>query len=342
MRRTVLGVLAATALATTGLVTAAMGPAHATAPGSDGLIAFVRQGDIFTAHLDGSHLKQLTHHKGLLTATQPKWSPDGKHIAYVQEGDFGRPFIWEMSADGSHKHKLWKGQDPAWSPNGKILAFVESLTVPLGQPNTGCDYAEVWSESVAGGGHTVINNQGDGKCFAGGVPLDYGSTLSWSKHDGLIYAGVQTAVYAGADNVLVVDAYVEGMHPSGSDAMKITNPVVLKQSAANHDHLKAIPAAPTVDTSPIKGQVVYSEPLSTDSVDGGIVREENVGNESINLISEAHHTNLPVYSPNGKNVLFVQHTPGTKKFLIKRIALSKHDKTTTLFKGSQPDWQPTH
>ncbi len=105
---------------------AAAGPAQAAYPGADGLIAFVRDGNIVT-------IDPTTHpatQKTLTTgghASGPRWSPNGEDIAYVDDGN-----LWIMNANGSHKKRLtdsapaYTDSRPSWSPNGRYLAFVRT------------------------------------------------------------------------------------------------------------------------------------------------------------------------------------------------------------------------
>jgi Tol biopolymer transport system component len=62
-----------------------------------------------------------------------RWSPDGKHIAFIKIPDSQTPYapgeLWLMEADGSNAHKLadadaGHGYAPAWAPAGRRLAFV--------------------------------------------------------------------------------------------------------------------------------------------------------------------------------------------------------------------------
>lgn len=86
--------------------------AHATFPGRNGRIAFVRgvhdsnggwlRRDVFSVEPDGSVLRNLT---GDRPADQfsPAWSADGRRIAYVEADGpaIAGDELWTMRADGS-------------------------------------------------------------------------------------------------------------------------------------------------------------------------------------------------------------------------------------------------
>src|SRR6266545_2765885 len=98
-RRTAL----ATALtAVAGLVALVLaGPAHATFPGRNGLIAFYSSTDqgaqIFTVRPNGRDLRQVTHVSG--DASNVDWSPDGRRIVFnIETPDSAQIAI--MNADG--------------------------------------------------------------------------------------------------------------------------------------------------------------------------------------------------------------------------------------------------
>ncbi|MFN2498458.1 MAG: prolyl oligopeptidase family serine peptidase [Pyrinomonadaceae bacterium] len=72
----------------------------------------------------GGEMKQLT--SGTASSTTPRWSPDGKKIAFVT-GDQ----IWVMEPDGDNKEHVTKistgASGPVWSPDGNWLAFVSDV-----------------------------------------------------------------------------------------------------------------------------------------------------------------------------------------------------------------------
>ena len=76
----------------------------------------------------GAAPRQLTFSKE--GASQPAWSPDGKHLAFVRVVD-GRPQIFVLSFTGGEPMQLTKfkygASAPRWSPDGKQIAFAASL-----------------------------------------------------------------------------------------------------------------------------------------------------------------------------------------------------------------------
>jgi dipeptidyl aminopeptidase/acylaminoacyl peptidase len=81
---------------------------------------------LWLASIDGKQqAKELASVRG--TAVQPKWSPDGKDIAFVSQRE-GHSFIAIYDIDGSSIRYLLPSVDkdsmPRWSPDGKSIVFV--------------------------------------------------------------------------------------------------------------------------------------------------------------------------------------------------------------------------
>jgi len=86
--------------------------------------------DIYMVDLDGSHRRRVTN--DLFENRCPRWSPDGKKIAFAsnrggKRGAVGVMQIYVSNVDGSDRKPLTNldGQSlrPTWSPDGKWIAF---------------------------------------------------------------------------------------------------------------------------------------------------------------------------------------------------------------------------
>jgi TolB protein len=73
--------------------------------------------DIYFVNADGSGLQRLTQDPA--ADGTPRWSPDGKHIAFVS-GREGKPNVYVMNADGSGVTRVSPedaaNTDPVWRP----------------------------------------------------------------------------------------------------------------------------------------------------------------------------------------------------------------------------------
>ena len=100
--------------------------------------------EIWVIRADGSGLWRLTHSPTGTSNQDPRWSPDGRHIAfasdrYAPSQERRRREIYVMSRDGSDVQRLtfllrdcWS---PEWSPDGRRIAFVsdEVAAPPAGE-----------------------------------------------------------------------------------------------------------------------------------------------------------------------------------------------------------------
>jgi Tol biopolymer transport system component/predicted Ser/Thr protein kinase len=83
------------------------------------------EGTLWRSKVDGSERLQLTF--APMRATMPRWSPDGKQIAFVGDTPGKAQKIYFISADGGGPEQATPGEKPegylSWSPDGKALVF---------------------------------------------------------------------------------------------------------------------------------------------------------------------------------------------------------------------------
>jgi serine/threonine protein kinase len=82
------------------------------------------EGTLWRSTIDGEHRLQLTSPP--MYASLPRWSPDGKRIAFMGYYSGKAQNIFIVSADGGLPEQVTKTEndgDPTWSPDGNRLAF---------------------------------------------------------------------------------------------------------------------------------------------------------------------------------------------------------------------------
>ena len=108
-------------------------------------IVFELLGDIYTLPIEGGQAKLVDG--GMAFDGQPKFSPDGKWIAFLSDRE-GMENVWIMKADGSEPQQVSKDPNsefasPSWSPDGKYI-FVSKTNFGIGP-------REIWMYHIDGG-----------------------------------------------------------------------------------------------------------------------------------------------------------------------------------------------
>ncbi len=101
-------------------------------PFVDAKIVFCVDGDIFVMDDNGTNRRRFTQNP-LWEERHPRWSPDGKKIAFSRKMDKAKHDSYElfiMNADGTDIQQLTHndGYDtmPSWSPDGKRIVFTST------------------------------------------------------------------------------------------------------------------------------------------------------------------------------------------------------------------------
>src|SRR5215217_2663802 len=120
-------------------------------------IAFTRGSAVWTARLDGTDQRRLR------AGLEPRYSPDGRTIAYISVSSAHPPELWLMGArTGRRIRRLARvAGDPEWAPDGRSLVYSRRTsgtsrdlfvvradgrrTRGLTSSRTGDEFAPAWS-----------------------------------------------------------------------------------------------------------------------------------------------------------------------------------------------------
>ncbi len=113
------------------------------------LIAFDLLGDLYTMPITGGTPRRIA--EGLAFEHQPRFSPDGRRIAFTSDRG-GGDNIWVMNVDGSDKRQVTNEDfrllnQPSWSPDGRFIAAKKHFTT-----GRSLGTGEIWLYHVSGGG----------------------------------------------------------------------------------------------------------------------------------------------------------------------------------------------
>lgn len=108
-------------------------------------IVFELLGDIYTLPIEGGTAKLIDG--GMAFDSQPKYSPDGKWIAFISDRE-GSENVWIMHPDGGGVKQVSKDPNndftsPSWAPDGSYI-FVSKAGFGIGS-------SEIWMFHVDGG-----------------------------------------------------------------------------------------------------------------------------------------------------------------------------------------------
>ena len=145
-----------------------------------GTLVFDLLGDIYSLPIAGGTARALT--RGPAYDTQPRFSPDGKTIAFTSDRG-GIENIWLMDADGANPRALTEEKDAyvrsaAWTPDGNYLVARKEDAKRAGIPPV-----ELWLYNRYGGGGIKLISSDDANNAAGPVASRDGRFLFFSVRE---------------------------------------------------------------------------------------------------------------------------------------------------------------
>jgi hypothetical protein len=282
--------------------------AHAAFPGQNGLLVFVRTGQLYTIAATGSVPVQLTH-GGKNRA--PVWSPDGSRLAYLHSTSTSGADIWVMNADGTDKQQvthLGNAQAPAWSPDGDWLAFGSPLQkvrarAPFGAPEilaarveSDCCQDQPWGVR----GRVAWSVDGDHIAFVS-------SQFPSSPDTYLLEYSLRTHEIAGLDSI-GGSCCGEGTFIDPFYASDGRGPFITVDNDPDADDPTDAP--PEFYVTAKDGSPFPSQPYDQQGA----------------------------LSPNDKSIAFANNATGRWRIFTEKLDGTARKRLTP---GSQPDWQPT-
>jgi Tol biopolymer transport system component/imidazolonepropionase-like amidohydrolase len=119
-------------------------------------LVFSMLGDVYRLPIEGGRATRIT--SGAAWDVQPRFSPDGREIAYTSDRDGGNN-LWRMKADGSAAEQITKERfrllnNPVWTPDGQYIIGRKHFT---GQRSLGA--GELWMYHRDGGEGLQLTKQ---------------------------------------------------------------------------------------------------------------------------------------------------------------------------------------
>ncbi len=152
--------------------------------------------DIWVAQADGTGLMQITR---LGNSGSPRWSPDGKQVAFDSIRKDGMFEVWTVEAEGGSPRRLTNGANgnsPSWSGNGKWLYFLSNRSGRM----------DIWRTPFEGGASEQITRKGG---FVG-LESNDGKTLYYTKSNSGSEGIYAMPIRGGEENNIISDLVVRG------------------------------------------------------------------------------------------------------------------------------------
>ncbi len=115
-------------------------------------LAFDLLGHVYRLPSQGGTAESLTQNSGIAVNYHPRYSPDGRRIAFISDRK-GQDNLWVMDADGGNPRPVLlddnsRAIEPNWMPDGRTIVFTRRMKSPSGFYRTN---DELWTVPAEGG-----------------------------------------------------------------------------------------------------------------------------------------------------------------------------------------------
>nr|WP_306237708.1 amidohydrolase family protein [Ornithinimicrobium sp. HY1745] len=304
--------------------------------GPDGSIAYQSYADggfhIWIASADGSEPTQVT--EGSYDEREPRWSPDGEHIAFASDRE-GSYDIWSVEV-ATGELTRWtdsEGEEaqPSWSPDGDEIAHVAGNTI-----------AAVNSD---GDSRVLVPDPGGTATVNSPAFSPYGDSVAWTRHDGTSSDLMvdDQAVTEGEDVFLFTPEWLD------DDTLRYTADGGIRDLDLATDSVAEVPFEATVeipgadytkkehdfDDRDRRSATILTPQLSPDGssvlfVALGDLWHMEIGAKPKQLTDDDFHEVDPVFSPDGGSVAYASDKAGTEDLYVRDLATGEERRVTSL------------
>jgi PKD repeat protein len=276
-------------------------------------ILFSRENGLYKVFSDGTGEKKLTSTNGKNFTSSYTWSPDGSKISYIEnrydDAAGPRSDLWVINADGTGKKQLL---DTVWYRYHYIYTWFPTGSKIL--------YAEIYEE--IGGSYWEMSSDGSNKHNLGNMGIANSIAMS---PDG---SKIAVCAHGPAD----IDYYID-IGKVGKDLTSFRPGLITHQTQSKQSQI----------WSPDGSKIVYSDGKSKSYEDENseIYTIKADGTGKTQLTSDSANDNYPMFSPDGKKIIYVSNRAGSEDiWIMDADGKNKVQLTSGLSTDSFPVWSP--